>query len=211
MTGLIKKDFYLSVSMFKSYVLVAAVFALLTLAGIYDISFFVTYMSVMCIMIPVNLFAYDEQARWDKYAAALPSGRAGVVKARYFFTILVCLGSLLFALLLQLIVALVSGAQGQERVDLLLSGLFPAAYGCFMNAILLPLLFKFGSQKGRIYLILALGVGVGVIFGGLTGLKEMGISLSELTLPLFVLPVVGLLALIPSYFLSRRIFFHKDL
>lgn len=211
MTGLIKKDFYLSVSMFKSYVLVAAVFALLTLAGIYDISFFVTYMSVMCIMIPVNLFAYDEQARWDKYAAALPSGRAGVVKARYLFTILVCLGSLLFALLLQLIVALVSGAQGQERVDLLLSGLFPAAYGCFMNAILLPLLFKFGSQKGRIYLILALGVGVGVIFGGLTGLKEMGISLSELTLPLFVLPVVGLLALIPSFLLSRRIFFHKDL
>ena len=211
MTGLIKKDFYLSVSMFKSYVLVAAVFALLTLAGVYEISFFITYMSVMCIMIPVNLFAYDEQARWDKYAAALPSGRAGVVKARYLFTGLICLGSLLFALLLQLIVALVSGAQGQERVDLLLSGLFPAAYGCIMNAILLPLLFKFGSQKGRIYLILALGVGVGVIFGGLTGLKEMGLSLSEVSLPLTILPIVGLLALIPSYLLSRRIFFHKDL
>lgn len=211
MTGLVKKDFYLSLSMLKSYVLVAAVFAVLTLTGIYDISFFVTYLSVMCIMIPVNLFAYDEQARWDKYAASLPSGRGGMVKARYLFTILICLGSLAFALLLQLIVALFTGARGQERTDLLLSGLLPTAYGCFMNAVLLPLLFKFGSQKGRIYLLLALGVGVGVIFGGLTGLKEMGISLSELTLPLFVLPVVGLLALIPSYFLSRRIFFHKDL
>ena len=211
MTGLVKKDLYLSLSMLKSYVLVAAVFAALTLTGIYDISFFVTYLSVMCIMIPVNLFAYDEQARWDKYAAALPSGRAGVVKARYLFAILICLGSLLFALLLQLIVALFTGARGQARTDLLLSGLLPTAYGCFMNAVLLPLLFKFGSQKGRIYLLLALGVGVGVIFGGLTGLKEMGISLSELTLPLFVLPVVGLLTLIPSYFISRRIFFHKDL
>lgn len=211
MTGLVKKDLYLSLSMLKSYVLVAVVFALLTLTGIYDISFFVTYLSVMCIMIPVNLFAYDEQARWDKYAAALPSGRAGVVKARYLFTILICLGSLAFALLLQLIVALFTGARGQARTDLLLSGLLPTAYGCFMNAVLLPLLFKFGSQKGRIYLLLALGVGVGVIFGGLTGLKEMGISLSELTLPLFVLPVAGLLTLIPSYFISRRIFFHKDL
>lgn len=211
MTGLVKKDLYLSLSMLKSYVLVAAVFAALTLTGIYDTSFFVTYLSVMCIMIPVNLFAYDEQARWDKYAAALPSGRAGVVGARYLFTILICLGSLLFALLLQLIVALFTGARGQARTDLLLSGLLPTAYGCFMNAVLLPLLFKFGSQKGRIYLLLALGVGVGVIFGGLTGLKEMGIFLSELTLPLFVLPVVGLLTLIPSYFLSRRIFFHKDL
>lgn len=211
MTGLVKKDLYLSLSMFKSYVVVAAVFAALTAFGIYDISFFVTYVSVMCIMIPVNLFAYDEQARWDKYAAALPSGRAGVVKARYLLTILVCAGSLVFSLLLQLIVALVSGAQGQERVDLLLSGLLPAAYGCFMNAILLPLLFRFGSQKARLYLILVLGVGVGVIFGGLTGLKEMGLSLSEVSLPLFVLPVVGLLALIPSYLFSKRIFFHKDL
>lgn len=211
MTGLVKKDLYLSLSMFKSYVVVAAVFAALNAFGIYDISFFVTYVSVMCIMIPVNLFAYDEQARWDKYAAALPSGRAGVVKARYLLTILVCAGSLVFSLLLQLIVALVSGAQGQERVDLLLSGLLPAAYGCFMNAILLPLLFRFGSQKARLYLILVLGVGVGVIFGGLTGLKEMGLSLSALRFPLFVLPVVGLLALIPSYLFSKRIFFHKDL
>lgn len=211
MMGLIKKDVYLSLSMLKSYVVVAAVFALLTMTGIYDISFFVTYLSVMCIMIPVNLFAYDEQARWDKYAAALPAGRAGMVKARYLFTILICFGTLVFALLLQLIVALFTGVQGQERTDLLLSGLLPTAYGIFMNAVLLPLLFKFGSQKGRIYLILALGVGVGVIFGGLTGLKKMGIPLSALTLPFFALPVAGLLVLMPSYLLSKRILFQKDL
>ena len=211
MMGLVKKDLYLSVSMLRSYVLVAAIFALLTLFGIYEISFFVTYISVMCIMIPVNLFAYDEQARWDKYAAALPAGRAGVVRGRYLFTILVCAGSLVFALLLQLVVSQASGAQGQERVDLLLSGLLPAAYGCLMNAILLPLLYKFGSQKGRIYLILALGVGVGVIFGVLTALREMGLSLSRLTIPLLSLPVVGLLALLPSYLLSQHIFLHKDL
>lgn len=211
MMGLIKKDVYLSLSMLKSYVVVAAVFALLTMTGIYDISFFVTYLSVMCIMIPVNLFAYDEQARWDKYAAALPAGRAGMVKARYLFTILICFGTLVFALLLQLIVALFTGVQGQERTDLLLSGLLPTAYGIFMNAVLLPLLFKFGSQKGRLYLILALGVGVGVIFGGLTGLKKMGIPLSALTVPFFALPVAGLLVLMPSYLLSKRILFQKDL
>ena len=211
MMGLIKKDVYLSLSMLKSYVVVAAVFALLTMTGIYDISFFVTYLSVMCIMIPVNLFAYDEQARWDKYAAALPAGRAGMVKARYLFTILICFGTLVFALLLQLIVALFTGVQGQERTDLLLSGLLPTAYGIFMNAVLLPLLFKFGSQKGRLYLILALGVGVGVIFGGLTGLKKMGIPLSTLTVPFFALPVAGLLVLMPSYLLSKRILFQKDL
>ena len=211
MTGLVKKDLYLSASMFKSYVAVAAVFAALTALGIYDISFFVTYLSVMCIMIPVNLFAYDEQARWDKYAAALPSGRAGVVKARYLFTILICLGSLLFALLLQLMVALFTGAQGQERADLLLSGLLPAAYGCIMNAVLLPLLFKFGSQKGRLYLALVLAILFGAFLGGVAALASAVQEPSALILPLAAIPVAGLLALVPSYLLSLRVFRKKDL
>ena len=38
MMGLIKKDVYLSLSMLKCYVVVAAVFALLTMTGIYDLS-----------------------------------------------------------------------------------------------------------------------------------------------------------------------------
>ena len=209
--GLVKKDFYLSLSMFRAYMLVALVFAVLTFVGIYDLSFFVVYVSVICIMIPVNLFAYDEQARWDKYAAALPGGRAGVVRARYVFTLLACLASLLFSLSLQLLTALVSGAKGQEWMDLLLSGLLPVAYGCLMNAILLPLLFRFGSQKGRLYLLLALGLGVGLVFGSIGILKEIGLPLTELALPLAALPVVGLLALVPSYFLSLRVFRKKDL
>lgn len=211
MMGLVKKDFYLSLSMFRAYMLVALVFAVLTFVGIYDLSFFVVYVSVICIMIPVNLFAYDEQARWDKYAAALPGGRAGVVRARYVFTLLACLASLLFSLSLQLLTALVSGAKGQEWMDLLLSGLLPVAYGCLMNAILLPLLFRFGSQKGRLYLLLALGLGVGLVFGSIGILKEIGLPLTELALPLAALPVVGLLALVPSYFLSLRVFRKKDL
>ena len=211
MMGLVKKDFYLSLSMFRAYMLVALVFAVLTFVGIYDLSFFVVYVSVICIMIPVNLFAYDEQARWDKYAAALPGGRAGVVRARYVFTLLACLVSLLFSLFLQLLTALVSGAKGQEWMDLLLSGLLPVAYGCLMNAILLPLLFRFGSQKGRLYLLLALGLGVGLVFGSIGILKEIGLPLTELALPLAALPVVGLLALVPSYFLSLRVFRKKDL
>ena len=134
-----------------------------------------------------------------------------MVMARYLFTTLVCVGSMVFSILLHLAAGLASGAQAQERMDLLLSGLIPAAYGCLMNAVLLPLLFKFGSQKGRLYLLLALGLGVGLIFGGLTALREMGLSLSQLEFPLAALPAVGLLALIPSYFVALGIFLKKDL
>ena len=134
MMGLIKKDVYLSLSMLKSYVVVAAVFALLTMTGIYDISFFVTYLSVMCIHDPGEPLRLRRAGPVGQIRRALPAGRAGMVKARYLFTILICFGTLVFALLLQLIVALFTGVQGQERTDLLLSGLLPTAYGIFMNA-----------------------------------------------------------------------------
>ena len=211
MMGLVRKDFYLAGVLAKSYLFILAVFVILSLTGVYDGTFLASFLSLMCIMLPVNVFSYDEQAKWDKYAAALPGGRRGVVMARYLFTTLVCVGSMVFSILLHLAAGLASGAQAQERMDLLLSGLIPAAYGCLMNAVLLPLLFKFGSQKGRLYLLLALGLGVGLIFGGLTALREMGLSLSQLEFPLAALPAVGLLALIPSYFVALGIFLKKDL
>ncbi len=108
-------------------------------------------------------------------------------------------------------VAWATGVQGVDRLELLLSGLLPAAYGCFMNALLLPLLYKFGSQKGRIYLLMVMGLGVGLIFATMAILKELNFSVSQFSLSLLALPPLGLLTLIPSYFLSRRIFFHKDL
>ena len=51
----------------------------------------------------------------------------------------------------------------------------------------------------------------GVVDAFLGILKEIGLPLTELALPLAALPVVGLLALVPSYFLSLRIFRKKDL
>ena len=211
MMGMVYKDCLLLRKQLSYYLIFFVLYTGLAAAGIFPPFVLPGLVVFIGLMLPMSSFAYDEQARWDKYAAALPGGRAGVVRARYVFTLLACLVSLLFSLSLQLLTALVSGAKGQEWMDLLLSGLLPVAYGCLMNAILLPLLFRFGSQKGRLYLLLALGLGVGLVFGSIGILKEIGLPLTELALPLAALPVVGLLALVPSYFLSLRVFRKKDL
>ena len=93
MMGLVKKDFYLAAGLARSYLIVAAIFLVLSLAGIYEFSFLSSFMSLLCIMLPVNVFSYDEQAKWDKYAAALPGGRRAVVQARYVFTLIVSAGA----------------------------------------------------------------------------------------------------------------------
>ena len=74
MLGLLRKDLYLTASMARSYLIICAFFIVLTVLRVYDASFLATFLSLICIMLPVNVSAYDEQARWDKFASALPTG-----------------------------------------------------------------------------------------------------------------------------------------
>lgn len=210
MKGLLLKDFYLMRSLFKSYLLVLGIFAVLTFVGIYDSGFMASFLALMCIMFPVNLFAYDEQARWDKYAAALPTGRAGVVKARYLFTLIVCLGAILLSGVIQAAAFLLGTREG-TLVDTVFSGVIPAAFGTLMNAVLLPLLYRFGAQRGRIYLLVTMGVAFGLAFGSVAALGQLGVDLSAILLPLALLPALCVLALVPSYYISLGVYRKKDL
>lgn len=211
MKGLVWKDIYLMRSLGRSYLLILAVFTVLTFTGIYDATFTASFLSLLCIMIPVNIFAYDEQAKWDKYAAALPPGRAGVVQARYIFTLIVGLAALALVVAIQTILFFLRRPEETTLIDVLFSGLLPDAFGILMNAILLPLLFKFGAQKGRMYLMVAVGCCVGAVFGGLAILNDTSFQVGAILLPLSLIPILCFLSLIPSYVISLHIYQKKDL
>lgn len=206
MKGLLQKDFYLMRTLARSYAFILGVFFLISLTGVYDGTFLCTFLVLMCVMIPANTFSYDEQAKWDKYAVSLPAGRPGVVRAKYLFTLLVSLAALLQALLFFL------GRAGTATLlEAELSAVAPAGFGILMTAVLLPLLFRFGSQRGRLYLVLVVAVLTGGTVGGAMVLSEAGLDASILLTLLAAAPLVGLVALVPSYFLSLRIYREKDL
>ena len=205
MMGLVKKDFYLAAGLARSYLIVAAIFLVLSLAGIYEFSFLSSFMSLLCIMLPVNVFSYDEQAKWDKYAAALPGGRRAVVQARYVFTLIVSAGAVGAA------ACLLDPTAGETLWEMVLSTAAGGSVGILLNAVMLPLMFKFGVQKGRLYLALVLAILFGAFLGGVAALASAVQEPSVLILPLAAIPVAGLLALVPSYLLSLRVFRKKDL
>lgn len=209
MLGLLRKDLYLTASMARSYLIICAFFIVLTVLRVYDASFLATFLSLICIMLPVNVSAYDEQARWDKFASALPTGRDGAVQARYLFTALICLGAVVLAAVLAAAIWLLDLGGPSTLGDALLTGVLPASFGFLVNAILLPLLFKFGSQKGRLYLVVAIAVFMGCVFGALGALSQAGVYLTSLP-PLWLLPPLCLLTLYPSYCISRAIFRRKE-
>lgn len=209
MRGLLQKDFYLTRSLGKGYLLILAIFALLAVFGVYTPTFLTPYLTLMCVMCPINLFSYDELSRWDKYAAALPAGRQGVVMARYLFTLLLTLAALVLVTVIEVVTFYLGVSEESTLIDTMLSGAIPVTTGVLINALLLPLLFKFGTQKARIYLMVLVGLGMGAVFGLMAIFGEP----NGLTVPLLLLllSLVCVLSLIPSYFVSLRIYQKKDL
>ena len=213
MSGLVRKDFYVVKSMGRSYLFMFGVFAFLSMMGVYDGVAFLSFLAVMMlILLPINTFAYDEQSGWEKLAAATPAGRRGVVGAKYLFTVL----------LLAVGLALCAGIQASMYAfgihgdgtlgEGLESAMITVCAGGILNAILLPLIFRFGTQKSRIFFMIAMGVGTAgvVILMGVTAATETGIAWLTGAAAL-LMPVAAAAALMVSYAVSLQIYGKKEL
>lgn len=213
MSGLILKDLYVMKSMGRSYVLMFAVFGVLTAMGLYDGMSFVSFLMVMMlIMLPINTFAYDEQAKWDRYAVATPAGRKGVVGSKYLFTALLLVVGLVLCAVLQTGMFLF-GKHGTDTLpEMLATAVSVVSVGGMVNALLLPLIFKFGTQKSRIFLMICVGLLVAGVVILLGVISDAGVDLSRamgVAAGLFPILCVGLLVI--SYFISLGIYGKKEL
>ena len=172
MKGLLLKDIYLLKAYGKTYLLLLAFYAVLGFMN--GASFFSILIAVILLILPLNAFAYDEQARWDKFAVALPGGRRAVVRAKYQFLFLVLAGLFIVALAVNLLLLAAGRSADAELEGVLLSVGGTLLAGTLLNLILFPLLFKFGTQKSRLILALIMGVafaalGIGVVILSMGG------------------------------------------
>ena len=153
MKGLIRKDLYLILKNFRSFLFIAAAFIVFSAFGTSN-TFFVIYPMVFAAIVPVSLLSYDENSRWSGYCDALPCTRAQVVSAKYIVA-LICLSVVfVLSLLAQLLRIKLSGGSMEEFIFLMLSLLFMGFAG---PAISLPAIFKLGPEKGRLIYFFVIG------------------------------------------------------
>ena len=216
MTGLIVKDLLVSKRSLKAYFGIMIFYAVLTFMGVFNISFVTAFVSVMLIMLPIGAFSYDEAAKWDRYAMALPLGRRAVVGARYLFTLLVTLISLALALLSGVAVS-VTG-QG-SFIEVMVTALVTLASGLLISDFLLPLCYKLGPERARPYLYAVIFIPVIVLFLAFrmgvridaSWLDRLALSSPGALLALSALPLLTALALMfVSWLVSCRIVAGKE-
>lgn len=148
MSGLVWKDLLVARKTLKAYAGVLGLYILLCAAGVFELSMVLAMVTIMVSMIPIGAFAYDEQAKWDKYAISLPLGRRKVVGARYLFALLVML--LVVALGLVFCV-LTSFRESQSLAELTATLLATTGVGILILDIIFPINYKLGPERARPY------------------------------------------------------------
>lgn len=209
MKGFLYKDLCLYGAMWKSYTLILGLFFTLTLFDVFDISFLFSFFPILLCTGVVSLSSLDEQARWDRFAAAVPGGRRKAVGDKYRFALL----SALFCLALEGGMALLLALAGRENALSSLVVCVASVFACLLlSAVALPLTFRFGYQKARIVTVAFTAIGVGTMtsLATMASLALRGGDKLNLWFIAAGLALLDLPALAVSWRVSLRIYGKKD-
>jgi hypothetical protein len=206
MKGLVLKDLYAVIRSWKTLLLMALLYGALSL---FSGAGYSAYLLALFLMIlPMSTFSADELARWDGFAAALPGGRRAVVRSKYLLLLLVAAAALVLSMILNLL-SLLTGREDGSFGERMLTALAFTWIGLLVNAAAYPFLFRYGSQKGRIYLAVAVGLvcGLGAVGMVLLSLDDSTLwtLLGSLHLPLDAVVAAAVLLLAAALGLSYRV------
>lgn len=143
MKALLLKDYCVLWKQLRFFLLFILIFS--ALPGGFNGVFAVTYAALL----PYSCIAYDERSKWDQLAAMMPYTARDLVLSRYVLGWIAAAGACALSLVLQGVFS-----------SLLDTGFYPvtlvlAFFACLATlALTLPLIFRFGVERGRLIMFL---------------------------------------------------------
>lgn len=152
MKALLHKDCYVLLRQMKFLLVALLLFAVIpTLSAT---AFSILYV----IMLPVTTLAYDERCHWDQLAAAMPYSIRQLVGCKYLQGYLGAACIVLLSLSAQLLL-------GSDPADSAMTiGLF-LLLALILLALILPVMIRLGSEKGRLIYMLAAALSAALAVG----------------------------------------------
>lgn len=204
MRGLLRKDLYVADKQTRLLLGLALLFCLLprTVLGSMS-SLGNTYAIMLAFVMPMSTISYDERCKWDRYAAMLPYKPEQIVWGKYLLCyIFTLLGAAIILLGAAAQVLYGVGADIKETLEMLAVLIMMTVS---ITAIGLPVLYRFGSEKGRLALIVVMTGGIGAVAGLYIVLDKPSLPVSlPVTLLAGLLLAAGLTA--ASFRLSLRFY-----
>ena len=205
MLGLVKKDLLLMKTNAKSLLVIFIIYLLMAINGNFDI---VVMLPLFMMVLLISTFGYDEYNNWDAYVNALPVGRKNIILSKYLTSAILLVGSSIISCIIAYVLTFF-----YEKSDISHSLSYIGGCLCGMLiaiSLMYPLIFKYGSQKGRIagFVLIA---GSGFVLGLLSKIKTFSTVVNSFeTYFLIAFIVLTILMLIGSYIISVKIYSKRE-
>ena len=195
MKALIYKDLLAVWKYCRTYIFMCAAFLLASIF-VEEYSFLQMYPLIFMGMLVNTLIAYDERDKWDRQVLTMPVTRTQYVSAKYLTGLILqgvvlVLTALAHGLQLHLAGSLVWHAFWTDIAMLVV--LAVAA-----PSLILPFIFKNGSEKGRLAYLIVFGTLFAVVAAGGVVLDKLGMVVELTELPMGIVSVVTAVVLYPA-------------
>lgn len=214
MKSLVLKDLYTVLHNSKAFlVMIVAMGFFLSFTSEGSGGFYTIFCCIMCAMLVVTTFSFDNLCNWEPYAMILPITRRDVVKGKFALLLLVSAAGALVGFALSVLTSTVLPGLTLDLKEQAFY-LFPGfSIALFMGSLSIPLIFKFGAEKARLLLMASFALPAVALVLILRALEKVGVSLTDqMVIGFFSLsPVLVLVFAFLMYLISCRIFEAKEL
>ena len=215
--GLIIKDFF----NLKSYIKILICIDIIYLVSSFlndDLVTFVPVVFPLCFgMIGMSSFSYDSIAKSDEYILTFPTTKKDMVKARYLYILFLTIIGTIFGFML---CTIIQGIKEQTLANI--GDILSISIGAFCGMTMLqifeiPIMYKFGAEKGRIIQMISIILLMLAISGITTfTMKVLSIPLESFLnmlqkYGLVIITIIMLLIYMISYKISLNIYNKKEI
>ena len=193
MKALLIKDLYVVNKQLRLYLLILVVFIA------FNRDFGSIFLPVWCSMLPYTSIAYDEQSKWDTLAGMMPYSIRDLVLSKYIFG-WICVAAMRVGMVIVQWALALAGFSGGPDFLMILVGLCASAS---IMAVSLPGIFRFGVERGRMFMFLFIFLICGAAGTASYFVEEMPATISAVK---FLLPVVPLVLTAVSVPLSMKFY-----
>ena len=200
MKALLLKDTYVIWKQMKIFLIIILVFS--AIPSGFNSAFAVIYAAMM----PYTAMAYDERSKWDQMAAMMPYSPRDIVLSKYVFGWLCIAAAALLSALFQGLLSFLGASLSLALLAM------SALSGLCVLAITLPVMFRFGVEKGRLamFLIIFLVCGTAGGISSITISEGSGAAFAVQNLLLLILLVAAVVLTAVSVPLSVKFYGRRE-
>lgn len=217
MKGLLIKDMKLMLGQKRFFLIVMGMGIMLMFSGD-EPAASMGYVTMLITIFSLNTISYDEHENGMSFLMTLPITRKTYVQEKYAFAVALATVASALSVILVYVISMIRHIDVVLKEVLIIGGVL-SGVSILIFAITLPLMVKFGSDKGRIALFAVFAV-IGVLIALLAKLVEkpgsplmnVVVKFSELSSGtiVFIAVFAMILTVLASYFVTVKIISRKE-